>query len=385
MAVINSLNSDLPLFKEWRQHLHKNPELGLEEHETSKFIQARLDEMGVEYHTGFAGTGVIGVIKNGTSDRSIGLRGDIDALAITEENDYPYKSQNEGVMHACGHDGHTTILLATAKYLSETKNFDGTVYLYFQPAEEGLGGGRIMLEDGAFDKFKPDAMFGIHNWPKIATGHVGYYTGAITANSDRFQIHVEGTGCHAAEPYKGTDPVVTCAHIIIALQSIVSRNTDPFAPAVLSSCMMNVGSADNIIADKGLIRGTVRTMDADTQDMIEHRMAEMCDGLGKTFNCDIKLTYKRGYPMCVNTADETEIVRKVAIDVVGEDSVYEANPSMGGEDFAFFLQQTPGSYFLVGNGEESENVHTPKYNFNDDIIPVGASVFARLVETQLAK
>ena len=302
MAVINSISAMHEQMKEWRHHIHKNPELGLEEYETSQFIQARLDEMGIEYHTGFASTGVIGVIKNGTSERSIGLRADIDALSITEENDFEYKSQNEGKMHACGHDGHTTILLGAAKYLSETKNFDGTVYLYFQPAEEGLGGGRIMLEDGAFDKFQPDEMYGLHNWPGMPVGEVGYRVGALTANSDRFQVAIKGKGGHAAKPNCTADTVVTAAHLIIALQSIVSRNTDPFAPAVLSSCIMNVGSADNIISETGEVRGTVRTMDYETQDMIERRIGEICKGIGEAFNSELTLTYRRGYPM-------TEILR----------------------------------------------------------------------------
>ena len=383
MAVYNSLNADHALFKQWRQHLHQNPELGLHEHKTSAFVQQRLDEMGIEYHTGFAGTGVIGVIKNGTSERSIGLRGDMDALPITEDTNLPYQSQNDGIMHACGHDGHTTILLATAKYLSETKNFDGTVYLYFQPAEEnGVGGGRIMLNDGAFDRFKPDAMYGLHNRPGLPTGHVGYRSGAMTANSDQFQIDITGTGCHAAEAYKGADPVVTSAHLILALQSIISRNVDPLHSAVLSSCVLQTGTATNIVPETALIKGTVRTQSKDVQNLIEKRMQEMCQGLGHTFNSEIKLTYKRGYPVTMNTEQETEWVRQAATDVVGEDRVAPTDCIMAGEDFAFFLEQVPGCYFLLGNGDGSE-VHTPTYNFNDDIIPIGASIFSRLVEQQM--
>lgn len=384
MPIINRFNALHEQMKEWRQHIHKNPELSLKEYKTSQYVQGLLDEMGIAYHTGYAGTGVIGVIKNGTSDRSIGLRADMDALAITEENDLPYTSQNDGVMHACGHDGHTAILLGTAKYLNETKNFDGTVYLYFQPAEEGLGGARIMLEDGAFEKFKPDEMYGLHNRPGVAVGKVGHITGAMNANSDRFFVTIRGKGGHAARPQLSADPVITASHLLIALQSVISRNVDPFAPAVISSCIVNVGTADNIIAETGSIKGTVRTRDAETRDLVERRMTEICAGMAKTFNSEIDFVFDRRYPVCINTPDETEYVRQVACDVVGEDNVYEATPSMGGEDFAFFLQQVPGSFFFLGNGDGT-NVHTPTYNFNDDAMPYGASIFARLVETRLAQ
>ncbi len=384
MPIINSITAFHDQMKQWRQHMHKNPELSLQEYETSKFVQGLLDEMGIEYHTGYAGTGVIGVIKNGTSHRTIGLRADMDALAITEEGDLSYKSQNEGVMHACGHDGHTAMLLGAAKYLSQTKNFDGTVYLYFQPAEEGLGGARIMLEDGAFDDFKPDEMYGMHNRPGQAVGTIACKQGALTANSDRFYIKVTGTGGHAARPHMTADTLVTAAHLVIALQTVVSRNVDPFYPAVLSTCILNTGTSDNIIPEYADIRGTVRTVNAETQDLIERRMGEVCAGIGKTFNAKVDFEYSRRYPMCVNHPEQTAFVRQVAEQVVGGDNTHEALASMGGEDFAYFLQKTTGSYFLIGNGDTA-HLHTPTYNFNDDILPLGASMFSRLVETRLAR
>ncbi len=384
MPIINSITAFHEQMKQWRQHIHKNPELSLKEYETSKFVQGVLESMGIEYHTGYAGTGVIGVIKNGTSHRTIGLRADMDALAITEEGDLSYKSQNEGVMHACGHDGHTAMLLGAAKYLSATKNFDGTVYLYFQPAEEGLGGARIMLEDGAFDDFKPDEMYGMHNVPGQAVGTIAYLDGVLYANSDRFFIHITGKGAHAAEPHASTDAVVVAAHLVMALQSIVSRNKDPMHPAVVSTCMLHTGTSENIIPEHAHIKGTVRTMHAHMQDMIETRMRDICQGMAETYNATIDFEYSRRYPMCVNHPQQTACVRQVAEQVAGVDNTFEALPTMGGEDFAYFLQKTAGSYFLIGNGN-SAGLHTPTFNFNDDILPLGASMFSRLVETRLSR
>lgn len=384
MAIIDQFYDLHGEMKAWRQHIHQHPELSLKEYQTSKYVQGLLAEMGIPYHTGYAGTGVIGVIKNGTSGRSIGLRADMDALAIYEQNDLPYVSQNKGVMHACGHDGHTAILLGTAKYLSETKNFDGIVYLYFQPAEEGLGGARIMLEDGAFKKFKPDAMYGLHNRPNVDIGKIGYATGAINANSDRFFVTIKGQGGHASSPHHTSDPVITAAHLLLALQSVVSRNVNPFSPVVISSCVVDVGMTENIIPETGKISGTVRTRDAATRDLVEKRMKEVCEGVAQTFNSTIDFVFKRCYPMCVNTPEETEYVRQIACDVVGETNVYESPANMGGEDFAFFLKEVPGSFFFLGNGDGTE-VHTSTYNFNDDAMPYGATMFARLVESRLAR
>lgn len=384
MPVINSITAIHDQMKEWRQHLHKNPELSLKEYETSKYVQGRLREMGIAYHTGYGGTGIIAVIKNGTSERTIGLRADMDALAITEETGLSYASQNDGVMHACGHDGHTATLLGTAQYLNETKNFDGTVYLYFQPAEEGFGGAKLMLEDGAFDKFKPDEMYGLHNAPGLPVGMVAYYAGPLYAHSDRFYMDITGTGGHAAYPHMTHDPVVAAAHLITQLQSVVSRDVDPFKQVVISTCIVDVGTVDNVIPEVGTIKGTVRTRCPHMRDLVERRMAEICQGVEKAFNVKIDYLFDRRYPMCVNTPLETEYVRQVACDVVGENNTLEAEPNLGGEDFAYFLEKVPGSYFLLGNGD-GPNVHTPTYNFNDDAMPYGASMFARLVETRLAQ
>lgn len=384
MPTLNSINAVHEDMKTWRQHLHKHPELSLKEYKTSKYVQGVLDDMGIPYHTGYAGTGIIGVIKSGSSDKTIGLRADMDALAITEENTFAHKSVNDGVMHACGHDGHTAMLLGAAKYLNDTKNFDGTVYLYFQPAEEGLGGAKIMLEDGAFDDFKPDEMYGMHNRPGRAVGTIACKSGVLTANCDRFYIKVTGKGGHAGRPHKTGDTLVIASHLIIALQTVVSRNVDPIHSAVLSTCVLNVGSAENIIPEYADIAGTVRTLNPDTQDLIERRMGEVCEGIAKTFNAKIDLEYSRRYPSVVNHLEQTEFVQQIAHEVVGKNNTFECPTSMGGEDFAYFLQQTAGAYFLIGNGDSS-GLHSPTFDFNDDILPLGATMFSRIVETRLKR
>lgn len=385
MPIINSITAFQEDMKKWRQDIHRNPEIGLQEYKTSTYVQARLDEMGIIYHTGFANTGVIGVIKNGTSDRSIGLRADMDALPMPEENDdLPYKSETDGMMHACGHDGHTAILLGTARYLSETKNFDGTVYLYFQPGEEGFAGAQKMMDDGAFLHFKPDAMYGLHNYPGIPVGQVQCYTGALTSNADMFTIKLKGQGTHASQPHTGLDTLLASAYLITQLQTIVSRNLNPFYPAVVSTCQLHSGTAENIIPEYGHVSGTVRTFDAEAQDIIEQRMQDLCDGIEQSYGVSADLTYTRLYPATVNTPDETDYVRQAARDIVGDENLSDAVPSTGGEDFSFFLQKVPGSFFWLGNGDSS-GLHTPQYNFNDDALPIGVSIFAKLVESRLAK
>jgi hippurate hydrolase len=384
MPVKNRFAELLPEITEWRRDIHAHPEILFDTHRTSALVAEKLKEFGCdEVVTGLGRTGVVGIIR-GKSDRSgrtIGLRADMDALPIQEETGLDYASKTPGAMHACGHDGHTAMLLGAAKYLAETRNFDGTVAVIFQPAEEGGGGGREMVEDGIMERWNIEEVYGMHNWPGVPTGSFAIRPGAFFAAADLFEIEVTGRGGHAAKPQETIDTTVVAAHIVLALQSIVSRNADPVKQLVVSVTSFETGShAHNVIPETVRMKGTVRTLDPETQDMAEARMREIVEGTAATFGGSARLIYKRNYPVMVNAEEQTEFAAEVARAVAGDCA--EAPQVMGGEDFAFMANARPGAYILVGNGDTA-NVHHPKYNFNDEAIPAGCSWWAEIVERRL--
>lgn len=371
----------------WRRDLHAHPELGFEEHRTSDFVARKLEEFGLEVHRGIAKTGVVGVLRAGHGgNQAIGLRADMDALPINEANDVPYKSTAPGKMHACGHDGHTTMLLGAARYLAETKRFDGTAYFIFQPAEETAGGGRVMVEEGLLERFPMSAIYGMHNWPGLAVGRIGAVIGPVMASMDTFEIAVTGLGSHAAMPHLGRDPIVAGANLVSTLQTIASRSIAPTDAVVVSVTQFHAGDAWNVIPETVNIRGTVRTLDRNVQKGMEPALRRICEGLAHAHGIAMDLTYTYGYPVTVNTAAETEFAREVAGQVVGADNVQPAlAPSMGAEDFAFMLEKRPGCYVWVGNGptDGGRQLHNPRYDFNDDILPTGVAYWGELVERAL--
>lgn len=385
MPVINRVAEFHPDITAWRRQLHSNPELLYDVHQTAAFVAEKLKGFGVdEIVTGLGRTGVVGVIKGtGDSDRVIGLRADMDALPITERTGKPYVSANDGKMHACGHDGHTAMLLGAAKYLAETRNFSGTVIVIFQPAEEGGGGGRAMVEDGLMERFDISEVFGMHNLPGIAVGEFAMRVGGIMAGTDEFVIEVEGHGGHAAMPHLAVDPVIVSAHIITGLQTLVSRNVDPIRSAVLSVTKVNAGTAHNVIPRTAKIAGTVRTLDEGVRTQMEEGLQRLVPQLAQAFGACAQVHYRRGYPVTVNAAEQTGFAADVAREVAGEDRVNDnVDPTMGGEDFAYMLNARPGAYIFVGNGASSE-LHTDTYDFNDEAIPHGVSYWVRLAEKAL--
>mgnify|MGYP001813180143 CR=1 FL=1 len=369
----------------WRQDIHENPELLFDVHRTAGVVAEKLKEFGCdEVVTGIGRTGVVGVIKGRSNDsgRTVGLRADMDALPIEEETGVAYASKTPGVMHACGHDGHTAMLLGAAKYLAETRNFDGSVAVIFQPAEEGGGGGREMVDDGMMETFGIDEVYGMHNWPGMPVGSFAIRPGAFFAATDVFDIIIEGQGGHAAKPDECIDPLVATSHVILALQSIASRNTKPIRECVVSVTSCETSStAFNVIPQSVHLRGTVRTMDADTQDMAEKRLKDIVSATSQAFGCTAKIDYVRNYPAMVNSETETQYAIEAAEKVAGACGV--ADQTMGGEDFAFLLNARPGAYILMGNGD-SAKVHSPDYNFNDEAIPTGCSWFVEMAESRLA-
>ena len=384
MPVKNRFAELLPEITAWRRDLHENPEILFETHRTSAIVAEKLQEFGCdEIVTGLGRTGVVGLIKGktDTSGRTIGLRADMDALPIHEETGVPHASKTDGAMHACGHDGHTAMLLGAAKYLAETRNFDGTVAVIFQPAEEGGGGGREMVEDGMIERFGIEEVYGMHNWPGQPVGSFAIRPGAFFAATDVFDIYVTGRGGHAAKPQDTIDPTVMASHLVLALQSIASRNADPVKELVVSVTSFETSSkAFNVIPEKVHLRGTVRTLDAEIHDLAEQRMGEICAGVAATFGGEIELQYQRNYPVMVNSEEQTAFAAEVATAVSG--GCEEAPQVMGGEDFAFMLEAKPGAYILVGNGDTA-HVHHPKYDFNDEAIPAGCSWWAEIVERRL--
>ena len=371
----------------WRRDIHAHPELGFQEQRTSELVAQKLAEFGYEVHRGVGRTGIVGRLRVGTSPRSIGLRADMDALPIQEATNLPYRSRNDGRMHACGHDGHTTMLLGAARYLAETRNFDGTVHLIFQPAEEGLGGGEAMVKDGLFDRFPCDAIFGMHNRPGLAIGKFQIRTGPMMAGGAYFDIAVIGRGAHGARPEAGIDPVIVASHITTALQTVVSRNVRPIDTAVLSVTQIHAGEAYNVIPEEASIRGTARAFSSETLALIEQNMRRIASGVAAGFGAAAELDFRVIFPPLVNDAAEAEFIADVAAELVGEDSVNRnGNLVMASEDFSFMLNRRPGAYIQIGNGDIPGRceVHNPGYDFNDAALPFGASLFARLAERKLA-
>ncbi|MDB5587761.1 MAG: amidohydrolase [Devosia sp.] len=386
MPVLNRIAEFQAEIAGWRHDFHTHPEILFDVQRTAGKVEALLAEFGCdEIVTGMGRTGVVGIIKGrtNTSGRTIGLRADMDALPITEKTGAPYASKTPGNMHACGHDGHTAMLLGAAKYLAETRNFDGQIAVIFQPAEEGGGGGREMVADGLMDRFGIDEVYGMHNWPGMPVGQFGIREGGIMAATDRFSIDIEGLGGHAARPHTTIDPVVIAAQLIGALQTLVSRNVDPLKSAVVSVTVMEAGEADNVIARTARLKGTVRTLDSDVQDFIENKLNTFVPEFAAAFGAKASVNYLRGYPVTVNTPRETQFAATIAGEIAGVDRVdTDVAPSMGGEDFSFMLEQRPGAYIFLGNGDSSE-LHTDNYDFNDDAIPLGTSYWVRLAERAL--
>jgi amidohydrolase len=384
MPVKNRFAELLPEITEWRRDLHENPEILFDTHRTSAIVAEKLGEFGCdEVVTGIGRTGVVAVIKgkSDTSGKVIGLRADMDALPIHEQTGLEYASKTDGAMHACGHDGHTAMLLGAAKYLSETRNFDGTVVVIFQPAEEGGGGGKEMCDDGMMDRWNIQEVYGMHNWPGKPVGSFSIRPGAFFAATDTFEITFEGVGGHAAKPNETVDTMVMASQAVLTLQTIASRNADPVDQLVVSVTSIESSSkAFNVIPQRIDIRGTVRTMSSEMRDMAEKRIAQICNGTAATFGGTAVINYMRGYPVMVNSEVQTEFAAQVATSISG--GCDDAPLVMGGEDFAFMLEERPGAYILVGNGDTA-SVHHPEYNFNDEAIPAGCSWWAEIVEQRM--
>jgi len=372
-----------------RRDIHAHPELAFEESRTSALVVESLKKWGIETHTGLAKTGVVGVIKGKTnSGKSVGLRADMDCLPMHESNDFSHKSKNEGRMHACGHDGHTTMLLGAARYLAETRNFDGTAYLIFQPAEEGGGGGQVMVKEGLFKKFPASEIYALHNYPGLAPGKIAVRPGPMMAATDEIRIGVRGTGGHAAFPHLTVDPVVAAAHIITALQTIASRNIEPVDALVVSICSMATSQigAFNVIPDAVQLVGTVRTFRPQTRDLAEKRVREIVSKVAEALGATAEIEYTRGYPATVNSPRESAFAARVGERVFGKGNVItDHEPVMGGEDFSYMLLERPGAYVFLGQGGGPHNcfLHNPNYDFNDEVIPLGAGYLAALVEDAL--
>ncbi|GAB3548259.1 M20 aminoacylase family protein [Noviherbaspirillum agri] len=379
-----------------RRDIHAHPELCFEERRTADVISQKLTEWGIPVIRGLGITGVVGVIKNGTSNRAIGLRADMDALPVQEINTFSHASRNAGKMHACGHDGHVAMLLGAARHLSRQRDFDGTAYVIFQPAEEGGGGAKRMMDDGLFRQCPMDAVFGMHNWPGVPVGCFGVTPGPMMASSNEFEVTVRGKGSHAAQPHKGIDPIMVAIQIAQSWQTIVARNKNPLEAAVLSITQIHAGSATNVIPDEATLIGTVRTFSTPTLDLMEQRMRAIAEHTSAAFDAEVDFSFTRNYPPLVNHAKETAFAVEVLKSVVGEKNVdTNIEPTMGAEDFAFMLQEKPGCYVFIGNGEGLHreaghglgpcNLHNPSYDFNDELLPIGATYWVRLVESYLKK
>ncbi|MCX8642289.1 MULTISPECIES: M20 aminoacylase family protein [unclassified Gilliamella] len=381
MSRINELKSEMIA---WRHHIHAHPETAFEEKKTTEFIIEKLKSFGItELYTDFAPTGVVGIIKGKKEGRVIALRADIDALDIIEENKIDYCSTIPGKMHACGHDGHTATLLGVAKYLSEHRDFSGTVVVIFQPAEENEGGARVMVENGLFDRFPIEAVYGIHNQPNMKLNHFYINHGPMMASYDVFEIKVTGVGAHAAAPHLGKDTILTATQIVNSLQSIVSRNVDPISSLVVSVTQIHSGDTWNVLPQQAVIRGTVRAFSADVQDMAEQRITQIATGIASTFEAKAEVDYQRRYPATINYAKQADIAIEAAKNVVGENGlIIDPLPSMGSEDFAFMLQKIPGVYVWLGAGKGA-NLHNPAYNFNDEVLITGAQYFIEIVNQEL--
>ena len=388
MPIFDRIAAFQPEVAAWRRDIHAHPEILFDVHRTAASVAEKLKAFGCdEVVTGIAQTGVVGVIHGkgtgGGANRVIGLRADMDALPMEELTNLPYRSTNPGKMHACGHDGHTAMLLAGAKYLAETRNFSGTAVVIFQPAEEGGGGGREMVQDGMMERFDIAKVFGMHNMPGIPLGDFATRPGPLLAAADRIVIEIEGLGSHAAKPHTGIDPVLIGAQIVNQAQSIVSRSVDPIKSGLISICQFHAGSADNVIPPSATLRGTARSLLPEVRDTLENRLRQIVENTAKAYGAQAKLTYSRHYPVTRNHAQQAEFAAAVASSVVGAERVdTNTPPLMGGEDFSFMLEARPGAFIFIGNGD-SAGLHHPAYDFNDEAITVGASYWARLVETAL--
>mgnify|MGYP001579947651 FL=1 len=372
---------------EWRRDIHQHPELKFEENRTSDLVAAKLQEFGIEIHRGLAKTGVVGTIRNGDGP-SIGLRADMDALPLEEKNTFKHASSNPGKMHACGHDGHTAMLLGAAKHLAASKNFKGTVNLIFQPAEEGGGGGELMIKEGLFEMFPVDSVYGLHNWPGMPAGTFGVGSGPFMAAADMFDLTINGRGGHAALPDQCIDPIVVASQVVSALQTITSRNTHPVDSVVISVTQIHAGDAYNVIPDSVRMRGTVRTFQTETRDKIPSSMLRVAEGVSAAYGATCELNYMSGYPATINSVPETEISAKAVVDLLGEDKIIRnPTPCMGAEDFSYMLEARPGCYVWLGigpgKGEAGCMLHSSRYDFNDDVLTTGASYWVKLVENEL--
>jgi amidohydrolase len=395
MKVIDSIVTQAAGIAAIRRDIHAHPELCFQEVRTADVVAAKLTEWGIPIHRGMGTTGVVGIVKAGTSSRAIGLRADMDALPMQEFNTFAHTSKHAGKMHACGHDGHTAMLLAAAQHFAKNRNFDGTVYLIFQPAEEGGGGAREMIKDGLFDKFPMEAVFGMHNWPGTQVGKFAVSTGPVMASSNEFKITIHGKGGHAALPHNSTDPIPVAAAMVQAFQTIISRNKKPIDAGVISVTMIHAGQATNVIPDSCELQGTVRTFSLEVLDMIEQRMKEVAQGISASYGATCDFEFVRNYPPTINHPKESEFARSVMTKIVGSDNVIAQEAVMGSEDFAYMLQAKPGCYVFIANGDGSHRemghgggpcmLHNPSYDFNDDLIPLGATYWVRLTEEWLVK
>jgi amidohydrolase len=395
MKVIDSIVTESASMAAIRRDLHAHPELCFEEVRTAELVASKLHEWGIPLQRGLGGTGVVGIIKNGSSTRAVGLRADMDALPLQEANSFEHASRHEGKMHACGHDGHTAMLLAAARYFAQHRNFDGTVYLIFQPAEEGGGGAREMMREGLFEKFPMEAVFGMHNWPGMRVGTFALSPGPVMASSNEFKITIRGRGGHAALPHNTMDPVPVACQMVQSFQTIISRNKKPIDAGVISVTMIHAGAATNVIPDSCELQGTVRTFTLEVLDLIEQRMKEIAQHTCAAFGVSCEFEFDRNYPPTINSPAEADFARQVMAGIVGAANVLTQEPTMGAEDFAYMLQAKPGAYCFIGNGEGAHReighaegpctLHNPSYDFNDDLIPLGASYWVRLAEAWLAR
>lgn len=381
LAWLNDIASDLRAI---RQDIHAHPELGFEEQRTSALVARCLQEWGYEVHTGVGRTGVVGVLRNGTGTRTLGLRADMDALPIIENTGVPYSSRHGGCMHACGHDGHTTILLGAARYLAATRAFDGTLNLIFQPAEEGQGGAEAMLADGLLERFPCDALFGLHNMPGLPAGHLGFREGPMMASQDLLEVIVEGVGGHGSMPHLAVDPLVAAASMVMALQTVVARNIDAQEAAVVTVGALQAGEAANVIPQQALLRLSLRALNAPVREQMLERVKSIIRTQAESFGCSASIDHRPAYPVLVNSPEETEFARRVGVELVGAEAVDGNTPKlMGSEDFGWMLQRCPGSYLFIGNGVAQPMVHNPGYDFNDDILLTGAAYWGALAESWL--
>jgi amidohydrolase len=389
MTLVDNIKQLSIDMRHWRQHLHQFPETAFEETETAKFIADKLESFGLEVNQGLGKTGVVATLSVGNSNKKIALRADMDALFIQEQNTFSYRSSHDGKMHACGHDGHSAMLLGAARYLSEHRNFNGTVYFIFQPAEEGRAGAKQMIDDGLFEQFPADFVFGMHNFPDIPAGHFAVKAGAMMASSDCFEITITGKGTHAAIPHLGNDPIVVTAQLINALQTIVSRTIDPADCAVVSITQIHAGNTWNAIPESVVLRGTFRSFNKNVKTLIAHKITQLVNTICAAFEVSAVIQFNpenEGYPVTFNTEAETAMALRAAQAIAGVNCVNEQpTPSMGAEDFSFMLQEKPGCYIWIGNGSSANSclLHNPHYDFNDEILPIGAAYWIKLVELNL--